>query len=818
MRLEVEQMLPLDGHTRITTQLSGTADGSARVEIHSRSGNGWSRHAVAKIEPAQPDSSAATRAPSATGGIEVSPADFYAALRQTGQHHGPAFAALTRIVRHTAGGSDTEITVPAEASRHPGFRVHPVMLDAALQSMAAAMPDRTVAQAAEISYLPVSFETIRVLREVGRHARCHAEVVDLDEAGAGKLGTVTLTDDAGNVMAELTGVYVRRVERRALPLPLEQKIFDTAWVESPLGGELAAATGSWLVLADAQTSVAAKEFAALWSSAQRRVITADLTDEADVRAAFAETGADAERPPAGVVLFIGGAPDDLAEAVTRARDSIWSIASTVRTIVGGWHGRSPRLWLVTRRALAVNGDGPGDPAAASLRGLIRVLAYEHSDLRATLVDLDDDPGDTLAAELGSAHSDDIIAYRSGHRYAERLARAELCVSKRRPVVRAGAAYVVTGGLGGLGTVVARWLVDNGAGRVVLNGRNKPSDDQRKILAEFEAVAEIAVVEGDIASPGMAEQLVAAAEETGRELRGIVHGAAVIDDGLLIAMTRESLERVWAPKAIGAVRLHEASAGRQLDWWTGFSSVASLLGSPGQGAYAVASAWLDGLMTWRAASGLPATGINWGPWSEVGVARSLTGTVLDPITPTEGIEALDTLLGTDRTLTGVARLRADRALAAFPEIRGLGYFSSVVEELDAADDGGDWAGVDSLRGLDPAEAQRIITDRLCARIAAVMGYADPAAVETTLPLTEMGLDSLMAVRIRNTAGADFGVEPPVALLLQGATLADVAADLGRQLGLAEPNEGRQTDQVRDRAQQRAAARQEAALRRKRGQRV
>ena len=185
------------------------------------------------------------------------------------------------------------------------------------------------------------------------------------------------------------------------------------------------------------------------------------------------------------------------------------------------------------------------------------------------------------------------------------------------------------------------------------------------------------------------------------------------------------------------------------------------------------------MTWRAASGLPATGINWGPWSEVGVARSLTGSVLDPITPTEGIEALATLLGTDRSVTGVARLRTDRALAAFPEIRGLGYFSRVVEELDATDaDGGDWAGVDSLHGVEPGEAKRIITDRLCVRMAAVMGYADPAAVDTTQPLTEMGLDSLMAVRIRNTARADFGVEPPVALLLQGATLGDVAADLDR----------------------------------------
>ena len=131
-----------------------------------------------------------------------------------------------------------------------------------------------------------------------------------------------------------------------------------------------------------------------------------------------------------MVLFIGGAgTTDLADAVTRARESIWSVASTVRTIVGGWHGRSPQLWLVTQRALVVNGDGPGDPAAAALRGMIRVLAYEHADLRATLVDLDDDPVATLAVELASApQTDDVIAYRSGRRYAERLTRADLAVS------------------------------------------------------------------------------------------------------------------------------------------------------------------------------------------------------------------------------------------------------------------------------------------------------------------------------------------------------------------------------------------------------
>src|SRR5262249_608612 len=158
------------------------------------------------------------------------------------------------------------------------------------------------------------------------------------------------------------------------------------------------------------------------------------------------------------------------------------------------------------------------------------------------------------------------------------------------------------------------------------------------------------------------------------------------------------------------------------------------------------AWLDALVAWRSASGLPATAINWGPWSEVGVARSLVGSAVDPITPVEGVEALESLLATDRTITGVARLRADRALAAFPEIGVLGYFTRLVEESDVADDGGDWACPEALCDLDPVEAQRIVTDRLRARIAAVMGYADRSVLNPTQPLIQMGMDSLMAVRI------------------------------------------------------------------------
>ena len=829
-RFEVEQMLPLDNHTPLTTQLIRNGDSKIRVEIYSRSPNGdFCRHVTARVEQSPRDlAHPHQEAPGSSNGATVSPADFYAVLRQTGQHHGPAFAALSRIARLPDGSAETEITVPDEAPRHPGYRLHPVVLDAALQSVGAAIPDGEAAGSAEVSYLPVSFETIRVYRDIGRHARCRARLTNLD-GGAGKLGRIILIDDAGYVAAEVDGIYLRRVERRAVPLPLAQKIFDAEWTESPIAAEATlsateTAPGSWLVLTDATLDAPAKamadEFVAGWRSPMRRVHTANLDDESAVLAAFAETAGDPEHPPVGVVVFVGGASTGLDDGLLPARDSVWSISTVVRAVVGGWHGRSPRLWLVTGGGLSVHDDEPGAPATAALKGLVRVLAFEHPDLRTTLLDLDvtQDRIATLTAELHNSASesgnDDVIAWRGDRRFAERLSRATLDVRKGHPVVRPGASYVVTGGLGGLGLVVARWLVDRGAGRVVLNGRNDPTDEQRKVLAELEARAEIVVVRGDVASPGVAESLIEAA---GQELRGVVHGAAVIEDSLVFSMSRENLERVWAPKAAGALRMHQASANCELDWWLGFSSVASLLGSPGQGAYACASAWLDALVAWRKASGLPAAVINWGPWSEVGVAQALVGSVLDTITPAEGIEALDSLLAAGRSRTGVARLRADRALVAFPEIRSIGYFARVVEELDTAGDLGDWGGPDALADLDPAEAQRVVTERMCARIAAVMGYADRSTVDPTMPLTELGLDSLMAVRIRNGARADFGVEPPVALILQGASLQDLTADLVRQLGLAGHQQAHEhVDTVRDRAQQRAAARHEAAMRRKRGQ--
>ena len=215
----------------------------------------------------------------------------------------------------------------------------------------------------------------------------------------------------------------------------------------------------------------------------------------------------------------------------------------------------------------------------------------------------------------------------------------------QPPVRRDGGYIVVGGMGGLGFVFAQWLVREGAGLVVLNGRSGPTDEVRAAIAEMTADGgRIEVITGDIAEPGIAERLVAAIEDAGLQPAGVLHSATVLADEIVLNISESAVTRVFAPKVTGSWRLHEATADLDLDWWLTFSSAASLLGSPGQGAYAAANCWVDGLVAYRRARGLPAIGINWGPWADVGRAQFFADLGFSMITRDQGIAAVQAVLG------------------------------------------------------------------------------------------------------------------------------------------------------------------------------
>src|SRR6201996_7863276 len=378
-----------------------------------------------------------------------------------------------------------------------------------------------------------------------------------------------------------------------------------------------------------------------------------------------------------------------------------------------------------------------------------------------------------------------------------MVRASLDGGRHNAVVRPDGSYIVTGGLGGLGTVVTRWLVEQGAGRLVLNGRSEPSEAQRDYLAGLGT--DVVFVAGDIAVDGVAERLVAAAEETGLPLRGLVHGAGVTGDGLVTALTREGLERVWAPKVAGALRLNAATATTELDWWVGFSSMATLLGLPGQLAYATGNAWLDALMTWRRASGRPATAINWGQWSAVGMSSKLTYSVLDPITPDEGIEALQTLVGGPLNRVGVGRLRLDRAVAATPEFRDLDYFEKIASEFNATVASvehkapGDDPAVAAAPDWSTLSAEERLTE-LQTRLQAILGRElrmSPSAIKLDAPFPELGLDSMMAMTVLKETKKLVGLDVSANMLFNHPTIASLATYVA---GLLAPPDTPEEDSV------------------------
>ncbi|QZL04429.1 acyltransferase domain-containing protein [Streptomyces sp. BHT-5-2] len=220
-----------------------------------------------------------------------------------------------------------------------------------------------------------------------------------------------------------------------------------------------------------------------------------------------------------------------------------------------------------------------------------------------------------------------------------------------PLVRPDGAYIITGGLGGLGLLLAEDLTRHGPVRIVLNARSAPGPQALAAIKRLRtAGADIAVELGDIADPATADRLIAAATGTGRSLRGIAHAAARVIDATVTAISDDLLTEVWQAKAVGAWHLSAASEDHPLDWWLAFSSAASTAGNPGQGAYAAANGWLDALTTHRKLRGLPAHSIQWGAWADHGRGAALAGQGFTMIRPTEGLAACRAILRHDRPHT------------------------------------------------------------------------------------------------------------------------------------------------------------------------
>jgi NADPH:quinone reductase-like Zn-dependent oxidoreductase/acyl carrier protein len=356
------------------------------------------------------------------------------------------------------------------------------------------------------------------------------------------------------------------------------------------------------------------------------------------------------------------------------------------------------------------------------------------------------------------------------------------VSQAGPAaLRADGCYLITGGLGGLGLRVARWLVERGAWHLALIGRRPPDEAARAQILELEERGvEVTVAQADVADQ---EQLagVLARLDARYPLRGVIHAAGALDDGGLKGQSWERFTRVLAPKVLGAWHLHTLTQDSPLDFFVLFSSVAALLGSMGQGNHAAANAFLDALAHYRRAHGLPGLAINWGAWSEIGAAAKRLGQMrlkgMGVIAPEQGLEILEQLLGQASAQVGVAPIDWSQFGADSPF---LGEFRSATRPEQRRPSAN---LVDELAAAPVAERRALLTAYVQAQLAQVLGHGDKEAVLLARGFAELGIDSLTSLELRNRLQNTLGCKLPSTLAFDYPTVEALVDHLVQDLTLS-----------------------------------
>lgn len=331
-------------------------------------------------------------------------------------------------------------------------------------------------------------------------------------------------------------------------------------------------------------------------------------------------------------------------------------------------------------------------------------------------------------------------------------------------VRPAATYLITGGLGALGLETARYLTEQGARHLVLVGRSAPSAAAEQAVAELRTRAEVAVVGADLSGRAGIDDVLARIDATMPPLAGIVHAAGILDDGLLTGLNRERFRAVAGPKSAAAWHLHHATLERELDFFVLYSSAAAVLGSASQGNYAAASAFLDTLAHHRRSRGLPALSIDWGPWSQIGLAArpdrggALAARGIGSISPSDGIATLDLLLRASAAQVCVLPLDRDK-LRDHP---GGGLLRTLVGD-QRGDGPADRGPLDEVRrkmlAVEPGRRRRAVLADHCRAVAARVVGADPARIDTSAPITSMGFDSLLSLELRKSLESSLRVQLP-----------------------------------------------------------
>jgi acyl transferase domain-containing protein/acyl carrier protein len=703
--------------------------------------------------------------------------DLYRQIDAVGIRLGPCF----RWVRSLSWGANQslgQLSAPENATEP--YALHPGLIDSCFQMIAAAYGNYPRDGAGEI-FVPFSIRLLTYQTAPQGNLWCHAWTVGSETVRDGVIeGGFYLFNDDGVLAASATGVRMQRapaeVLLRSLDAEEERPFYEVAWRRlSPVAAKQQGGHGEWVVAGD------------------RGPFAAQL------KAALEGRGEG--------IVYLSAEGQGNAEADASA---IWNCADLLEQVarVPRVGGHTPRLYVVTRGAQPAGGSRfVTRPDSAALWGLGRVLANEEPSLRVTLIDLDREVDDEvslqcLLAEITSSNEETQIAYRNGERLGARVQPLR-GPGTEQPHLRANATYLITGGSGGLGLAFCRWLVECGARRVVLASRRGATSETAELAAQLaQTGCELVLFAADLSQEADVAALLEAAHTPSFPLRGVLHCAGVLDNAPCSDLTPARFETVFGPKVKGALLLERATRDLALDFFVLFSSATSLLGSPGQGNYAAANAFIDALAHRLRAEGRPALSVNWGPWKEAGMAAAASdrqrsqweSAGVHPILAANGVRALGHLLTSGQTQTAVFPVDWPQFLSRLPG----GTVPPLLSLLAPAEAAAGPSRSCRARLFEVVEEERpgLLLQEVRAGIAAVLALESAEDVDPDIRLFALGLDSIMALELKIRFERELGLHLPATLIFDYPTPRLLADYLFRELFGAEPVAQTQTEEIPD----------------------
>lgn len=756
----------------------------------------------------------------------ISSDDHYSKMKDFGLEYGKCFQAVERIAI-----SAEEVLgyckVPESIIEETRFNLNPILMDAAFQTVIHILLHNNKDEP-ELNgmYLPAGVEKLNSYGKTANTVWCHVKLVSRPNENKDNLYIVDikLINDIGEIMVEGYGFKFMRVDK--IKIASQTDIYDIfskpQWIEIENNNKK---------VKNASTDILHVIFTDKEGAAEN---IENALKEKDIPCIKVIPGN--EYKDAGKILEINAKnKNDFLKLVKTLSQEyaekgitscnyiyMWGVHDSfvgeinndlftkfhsqvsipllylVQALSAAGNDIKHKLWVITREGLQVNGTEDIN-LAASLCGMGNVILNEHTNIWGGVIDIDEKTITKNTTRIiqylnNSFPNEKHIAIRKNKVFSKRLVRQKFKETVGELRFRKNATYLITGGFGGIGSLVAKWMVQNGAAHLLIVGRSDVpqrtewnnadhyTDSIRRninTIQELESLgASVHTIIADISDQETFFSRLKDYEAENRpEIKGVIHTAGVLKDRLMMNMEAEDIIHVTLPKILGSWNLHKFFQNRNIEIFQMFSSISSITGMVGQANYAMGNAFMDSLAHYRNQKKMVGCSINWGPWAEVGMAVSKNLTKqhnslgMRALKNDDGIKALSILTQQNPTQVTAAWMHWNKFKELYP-IGKTNYFSQIKDKLIEREINPDSNQSDEVFYkfilMNEDERHNYVSSFTQTMVAKILGY-DVEQINVNADFNDLGMDSIAATQIQEMVSNKFGINISIFDFFNGASI-------------------------------------------------